>query len=178
MPKTILYIAQSLDGYIARPDGSLDWLTSFPPPKTGDYGYESLLEQTELIVMGRKTYEELLGFGIDWPFTDFKTLVVSSNSSFKISTENTALVSDNIEKQLSDWKTNATKNAWIVGGAHLIKSLLDKQLIDEIIISILPKTIGNGIKLFSEGCIETDFELIDCTTYETGLVNLHYKKSN
>jgi len=99
MPKTILYIAQSLDGYIARPDGSLDWLTSFPPPKTGDYGYESLLEQTELIVMGRKTYEELLGFGIDWPYTDFKTLVVSSNSSFKISTENTALVSDNMKKK-------------------------------------------------------------------------------
>ena len=176
MPKTILYITQSLDGYIARPDGSLDWLTSFPPPKTGDYGYESLLEQTELIVMGRKNYEELLGFGIDWPYTDFKTLVVSSNSSFKISTQNTALVSDNIEKQLSDWKTNATKNAWIVGGAQLIKSLLDKQLIDEMILSILPKTIGNGIKLFSDSCIETDFELIECKSFETGLVNLHYKK--
>jgi dihydrofolate reductase len=61
MPKTVLYIAMSLDGYIAKPDGNLDWLTSIPNPESGDYGYVAFLESISSIVMGRKTYDEIIG---------------------------------------------------------------------------------------------------------------------
>lgn len=60
MPKTVLYIATSLDGHIARPDGGIDWLTSFPAPESGDYGYAAFLSSLEATVMGRKTYEEII----------------------------------------------------------------------------------------------------------------------
>jgi dihydrofolate reductase len=78
MPLTILYIATSIDGFIARPDGNLDWLTSTPMPESGDYGYTALLESTDTIIMGRKTYDELIGFGGEWPYSGFNTYVVSN----------------------------------------------------------------------------------------------------
>ena len=86
MIKTVLFIAASLDAYIAKPDGNLDWLTSFPVPSEDDYGYSKLLSNTETIIMGRKTYEEVIGFGIEWQYNGIETYVVSSNKNLKIQT--------------------------------------------------------------------------------------------
>lgn len=176
MPKTILYIAQSLDGYIARPDGNLDWLTSIPTPKDGDYGYEQLLQGTEIIIMGRSTYEELLKFDMEWPYENFKTYVVTSNPAFEIKTASTYLLTSPISSFITNWKQTATKNAWIVGGSKLIASFIHQNLIDEMIITIIPKTIGVGISLFSNNIPEQNFQLIHSEVFETGVVNLTYVK--
>lgn len=88
MKKTKLFIATSIDGYIARKDGTLDWLDAIPNPDQLDYGYYAFYETVDTILMGRKTYEEVLGFGVDWPYPDCKTYVVSSNP-VDLKTENT-----------------------------------------------------------------------------------------
>ncbi len=88
-----LYIACSLDGFIAKKDGSLDWLDAIENPNEDDYGYNDFYSRIDTIVMGRKTYEEILGFGVEWPYNDCQTYVVSSKD-LKISTDNTTLISD------------------------------------------------------------------------------------
>ena len=77
--KLKLYIAASLDGYIARPDGSLDWLEGLPNPKKIDYGYQKFYQSIDMVILGRVTYEEILGFGVDWPYGGCKAWVVSQN---------------------------------------------------------------------------------------------------
>ena len=79
MSKVIVYIASSIDGFIARPDGSLDWLDAIPNPDKIDHGYLDLLEKTSCIIMGRKTYSALLGFGIEWPYSGKKTFIASDD---------------------------------------------------------------------------------------------------
>jgi dihydrofolate reductase len=89
MKRVTLFAACSLDGFIARPDGSLDWLYAIPNPDNIDHGYGDLLASTSCIIMGRKTYADLVGFGIEWPYPDIKTFVVSSDPCFITETPNT-----------------------------------------------------------------------------------------
>jgi len=175
MPKMVLYIASSLDGYIAKPDGNLDWLTTFPPPQTGDYGYTELLQRIGTILMGRKTYEELLGFEIDWPYTGYETFVVTSNTGLNIQSPDTFLLTSSLSTFIHDLKTTRTKDIWIVGGGQLISELLKEKLIDEMIISLIPKIIGEGIPLFPGPLPESEWILGESEAFSTGLVNLRYE---
>lgn len=109
MSSIVLYIATSLDGFIARPNGELDWLTSVPKPETGDYGYSELLDSIGTIIMGRKTCEEILGFGIDWPYMDKKTYIVSKNLDFKISTPETYIPADDLHTFVTHLKNTEKK---------------------------------------------------------------------
>lgn len=178
MPKTVLYIATSLDGFIAKPDGNLDWLTSFPPPPNGDYGYASLLHRIGTILMGRKTYEELLGFGIEWPYAGYETFVVTSNTELNINSPDTFLLPSSLSTLVNELKTTRTKDIWIVGGGQLIASLLQENLIDEMILSVIPKIIGEGIPLFPGNHPASDWELRESEVFSTGLVNLKYSLLN
>lgn len=176
MSKIILYIAVSLDGYIAKPDGNIDWLTTFPNPKNGDYGYEELLNSIDTIIMGSKTYNELIGFDIDWPYNNFKTYVISSNENFEIKSSNTSVLNRNFKEFIEEKKKTSSKNIWLVGGSEIIKIFLEENLIDNMIISKIPITIGDGIPLFTKNSKELKFELLDVKTFETGVVNLTYNK--
>lgn len=116
MSKTVLYIAMSLDGYIAKPDGSLDWLTSTPTPKDGgDYGYSDLIARVGSTVMGRTTYEEILGFGGEWPYSGLDSFVVTSNSDLEVKSPDTKSIDQDIASFLSELKATAKKDIWIVG---------------------------------------------------------------
>ena len=149
MPQTILYIASSLDGYIAKPDGNLDWLTSTPNPDSGDYGYEELLNRIGTLFMGRKTYEAILGFGIEWPYTTYKTYVISTQHNLLIQTPNTELLSEHWEERVRKINELSNKDSWLVGGGHLINAFLREELIDKMIITLIPQLIGEGIPLFA-----------------------------
>jgi dihydrofolate reductase len=174
MPKTILYIATTIDGYIARPDGNIDWLTSFPPPESGDYGYAALLESIGTIVMGRRTYEDILGFGIEWPYTGFTTYVVTHNKEYTASTPQTFIINEDAVGALRSIKHTAEKDIWIVGGGALIQSLLNDRLIDAMIISVVPKIIGDGIRLFPAPSEESQWRLTHTQSFNTGIANLLY----
>ncbi len=169
-----LYIATSLDGFIARKDGSLDWLENFPNPNQLDYGYIALLKDIDTIVMGRSTYEEILSFGIDWPYADYRSYVVSSKEDFKIETENTYLINNLDESFIKQIKIESRKNIWLVGGGNLISSFLNYRAIEELILTIIPIILGEGIPLFPNKPLETLFTLKGNQTYKTGVVSLNY----
>lgn len=177
MKKNRLFIATSIDGYIARKDGSLDWLDAIPNPDNLDYGYYKFYDSIDTILMGRKTYEEVLGFGVDWPYPDCKTYVISQRA-VDIKTENTYLMDGPFEKKVGELRQEKGKDIWVVGGGVLISSMLDLNLIDEMLITITPVILGEGISLFPNAPRETKFELVDTESFKTGFVNLVYKKSD
>ena len=176
MAKIKLFIAATIDGYIAREDGSLDWLTEFPNPDQLDYGYSSLLEEVDVLVMGRKTYEEVLGFGIAWPYSNMKSFVVTSQQNYRVKTDNTFVLDELNERSIEQLKSSGKKHTWLVGGGKLISEFINLHAIDEIILSIIPILLGKGIRLFPGETREMAFDLVKTESFETGIVNLTYYK--
>lgn len=176
MKKCKLYIASSVDGFIAREDGSLDWLDAIPNPDQLDYGYQAFYDSVDTLIMGRKTYEEVLGFGVEWPYPDCKTYIVSSKET-EIKTENTFLIQSPLENKLKELQSEKGKDIWIVGGGVLISSLMNLGLIDEMLLTITPIILGKGIALFPNAPKETKLELIRTESFDTGFVNLIYRKA-
>lgn len=168
MPKTILYIAISLNGYIAKEDGSVDWLSSF----NEDYGYEKFLSTIDTIIMGRKTYQQVLTFG-EWPYKGIRTYVFTHQ---KLKNDNNVeFASGEIIQTINKIKKQSNKNIWLVGGAELITEFVKQQLIDEYQIFIMPVFLGSGISLLSEA-VEINFKnFTKSKSYKSGVVELHLK---
>ena len=172
-----LFIATSIDSYIARNDGSIDWLDGVEHPKGVDYGYSAFMSTIGTVMMGRKTYEDVVGFDVDWPYGEYKTYVVSSKSDVVISTPNTELIHNIESETLVAVSKNTNKDIWVVGGGELIASFLNKGLIDYMLISIIPVVLGSGRPLFKDS-LETKFQLESTESFENGIVNLVYRKGN
>jgi dihydrofolate reductase len=147
MTKIQLYIATTLDGFIAREDGSLDWL-EFPNPNDIDHGYNDFIKGIDTVIMGRKTYDEVLGFGVEWPYSNCKSYIVSRDNNYKVKTINTELVHNINNDIIKKLKAKSNKNIWLVGGGSLITQFLNESAIDEMILSIIPTILGKGINLF------------------------------
>ncbi|NUQ82392.1 MAG: dihydrofolate reductase [Bacteroidetes bacterium] len=170
-----VFIATSLDGYIARPDGSLDWLTSFPVPSQGDYGFDRFMEGISAIVMGRNTYETVLTFG-DWPYS--KPVVVLSSTLERIPDHlqsKVTLLQGHPREITSELNARGFSDLYIDGG-KTIQSFLYADAIDELIISQIPVILGGGIPLF--GYLEKPLwlEHAGTTVYQTGLVKSRYTR--
>jgi dihydrofolate reductase len=176
MAKIKLFIASTIDGFIAREDGSLDWLNDLPNPDQLDYGYVDFLESIDVLIMGRKTYEEILNFGIEWPYADKKSFVLSADPNYLTKTPNTILTNRISEDFIKTLRSNSKRNVWIIGGGQLIQEFLEYDAVDKMTLSIIPVILGKGIKLFRENVKERRFELIRSESFTTGVVNLTYKK--
>lgn len=174
MSKIKLYIASSIDGFIAREDGSLDWLFALPNPNKIDHGYKAFLDTIDTVIMGRSTYEEVLGFGVEWPYAHCRTFIVTTDSNYEVKTENTDILSEISTEKISEIRKQSQKNTWVIGGGKVITGFLNLGEIDEMILSIIPIILGRGIKLFPDAPKETSFKLEDAQTFETGVVNLKY----
>lgn len=148
MIKIKLYIACSLDGYIARPDGAVDWLESFPHPEGQDYGYANFLKGIGTVILGRKTYEEILSFDVPWPYATLQTVVCTKNSELYLPTPNTTLCPTLSEEFLMKVKQKAEKDIWLVGGGEVVASFLRLKAVDEMWITQLPVLLGQGLPLF------------------------------
>jgi dihydrofolate reductase len=174
--KIKLYIATTLDGFIAREDGSLDWLHDHPNPNKTDYGYSRFMETIDTVIIGRKTYEEVLGFGVDWPYSTCTTYVITTRSDFKPNTASTSVI-NRIERQgLDRIRSESQKDIWLMGGGEVITSCLNLGQVDEMILFIMPVILGKGIRLFPGESLETGFELAQAESFETGVVGLTYRK--
>ena len=172
-----LYIATTLDGYIAKPDGNIDWLTSLPYPDDGsDYGYSEFLSGIEITVMGRTTYEDILGMDMEWSYGGLKSYVMTSKADYEVQTPNTFAVGTDPEALVQELKSHAAKDIWLIGGGQVISAFLEKGLIDEMTITLVPKNLGEGIQLFPGKTPEIDWELTGVERFSTGLVNLTYKR--
>ena len=165
LTKILVYIASSLDGYIARENGDIDWL-----PEASESGYDEFYKSIDTVILGKTTYDQVLTFG-KYPYTDKKSFVFSKTS--QDIDNNVESVSD-VEKFVKDGLPGAGKNVWLVGGAKIIKAFLKQDAIDEIIITKIPIILGNGISLF--GDLEYDVKLELVRTKKFGqLVDLHYR---
>ena len=177
MRKLILYIASSLDGFIARKNGKIDWLPGSnveDSEEVGDtseeHGYEELMKRIDIILMGRKTYEQVLTFG-DWPYSGIKSYVCTSK---KMEDKNIEYCSDAVSL-VKDLKSKDGKDIWLVGGGGLNGSLLNADLIDEIILTVIPVVIGDGIRLFGNVEKDVKLKLIESKNFKSGMVQLKYQ---
>lgn len=176
MAKLVLYIATSLDGYIARTGGEIDWLEQVSNPNQIDHGYQGFLSGIGALVMGRKTYDKILGFGIDWPYPDLACFVASRRGTLEVGSPNTTHISDDLEETIVQLKADLSQDIWLVGGGELVQYLLQAQLIDQVIITLVPVTLGDGIRLFPPPGPIQDWELDKVERFETGLVSLSYTR--
>jgi dihydrofolate reductase len=171
--KVFLYIAVSVDGYIANSNGDIGFLSIAEKPGE-DYGYGKFIENIDTVIMGRKTYDKVAGFGIPFPHADKQTFVITRNiipSSGKITFYN-----GNLETLVSGLKQEEGKGIFVDGGSEIINELLKLNLIDEFIIFIIPVLLGEGIPLFKGDSHRKYLILKKIQSYDTGVTKLHYQK--
>ncbi|MFQ5611648.1 MAG: dihydrofolate reductase family protein [Anaerolineae bacterium] len=168
MRDIILFIAASLDGFIARPDGSVDWLFT-----DGDYGYQAFYDSIDVVLMGRKTYEQTLEFGA-YPFSDKKGYVFSRSPDVQAA-EGVEVVAEDPASLAWHLKSTPGKNIWLVGGLEIISIFIKAGLIDEYVISVHPVILGDGIPLFPTGIAAVQLDLVGVKFFDSGLVQLTYR---
>ncbi|KAF0139961.1 MAG: bifunctional deaminase-reductase domain-containing protein [Stygiobacter sp.] len=171
----IVYIATSLDGFIAKKDGGIDWLLETPNPEGSDFGFSEFMKSVDAIVMGRNTFELVLTFG-KWLYT--KPVFVLSNTLQSVPknvTDRAEILSGNPESIIKELNSRGYKNFYIDGGIT-IQKFLDQELIDELIITRIPILLGDGIPLFAGLTKEQNFEHLNTEVYNNSLVKSHYKR--
>ncbi len=186
MTKVILYIAMSLDSYIADINRNVSWLCGDGSDENHPGTYDDFIKTVGTIILGNTTYNQIvteLSPEI-WPYTDHKTYVLSSQDSLlakKSALDNIYLKDKDIEfvnQKAADFifqlKRKEKKNIWICGGANVVMQLLEAKLIDIFHISVIPTLLGKGIRLFPELNTEQQLKLIS-TCHYNGIVDLVYK---
>lgn len=170
--KVVLYIAVSVDGFIAKEDQDISWLSMVERPGE-DYGYEAFVDTIDTVIMRRKAYDKVLSFGIDFPHKDKKCYVISRTRTG--SDENVTFHNGNLKDLIEQLKNQEGKNIFIDGGAEVVRELKSQNLIDVYVISSIPILLGKGIRLFKETEVESKLELVDSKAFESGLVQATYK---
>jgi dihydrofolate reductase len=169
----IVHIATSADGYIARPDDDLEWLTSRPAPE-GFYGMNAFMRSIDTMLLGRKTYEVGLRMGGKFD-SKSRTVVFSRHAPPADAPSGVEFVNGAIGPFVSRLREQPGKDIWLMGGGELIASFLDEKAIDEFVISVVPVFIGDGIPLIARRHRHVPLELRSTERFEDGLVQLHYR---
>jgi dihydrofolate reductase len=171
-----VYIAASLDGYIATPDGGVEWLNGIPNPDQTDYGYAEFMSGIDALIMGRKTFEQVLTFG-HWPYE--KPVFVLSSRLSEVPEQlqgKVEILSGEIVELVEKLNKDGYNSLYIDGG-KVITTFLNQDLIDEMIITTVPILLGGGISLFGQLDRPMYFVLVDSKTYSNSLVINHYKRA-
>ena len=169
MKQIKLFIASSLDGYIARTNGAIDWLFT-----DSDYGYNDFYASIDTVLVGRKTFETTLTFESD-PFKGKECYVFSRGNSIQ-EREQVHGVSGDMVEFVESLKKQPGQDIWIVGGGELLREFLRHNLIDEIILFIHPIILGSGIPLFLQQETESHWQTLKTHQYESGLVEIHLQR--
>jgi dihydrofolate reductase len=168
-PKISVFIATSLDGFIAGENGELDWLDSMTIAGE-DYGYAQFIANIEVLVMGRNTYEKVLGFG-DWPYAGLRVIVLSNSLTQVIN--GAELFADSPEQLMAKLRTENINHVYLDGG-NTISQFVNANMVDEMIISLIPIILGSGKRLFNNIEQRHQLHLLKQQTFPSGLVQLHY----
>ncbi len=168
----ILYIGMSLDGYIAKDEDNIDFLSKVDVPGE-DYGYEDFEKNVDTVIWGRKTYDKLLSFNIPFPHKDKKCYVLSRSQTGM--NEDVEFYRGSLKDLIGRLKREDGKHSYCDGGGEAVFGLLKEKLIDRMVISVIPYLVGKGVRLFKDGRPEQDLELTKSVTYPSGLVQLWYK---
>ncbi|TAF11008.1 MAG: dihydrofolate reductase [Nostocales cyanobacterium] len=169
MRKILLFIAASLDGYIASKSGNVDWLFT-----DQDYGYSDFFNSIDTLIMGNKTYQQVLGFG-EYPYPGKKAFVFSKMQHGE-QDDHVKFVGEDLEKFVKNLRLSSGSNIWLVGGSQLINYFLEHGFLDEIILAIHPIILGEGIPLFWQNSqISQRLDLIHVKSYSSGLLQVSYQ---
>ncbi len=175
--KVILYIAMSLDGYIAKPNDDLSFL-SIVEKEGEDYGYADFMTNIDTLIVGRKTYDYVLReIGATHYDNGQRELYVITRTE-RPSVGRTKFYTGDLTNLVGKLKSENGKNIFCDGGAEIVNELLKNDLLDEIIISVIPILVGNGTRLFKDGRPEQKLKLVNVKTFDTGLTQLHYKRAD
>jgi dihydrofolate reductase len=177
MTKCSVYIATSLDGFISRTDGSIDWLNDFSAriPEGEDLGYAQFMSDVDVLVMGRNTFEQVLTFGA-WPYGSTPVVVLSRQlKTFPDNVPDTvSLSAEEPGKLVQRLSASGWKHLYIDGGLT-IQSFLKAGLIDEITITVIPILLGDGKPLFGPLPADVELELVESKTLDFGFVQSKYR---
>lgn len=171
--KVILYIAMSVDGFIARSDGDISFL-SVAEHDGEDYGYAKFTDSVDAVILGRKTYDKVHSMGYELPYLEKDIYVLTRTVQPEIG--NLKFYSGDLKELVRNLKRKEGKDIYCDGGAETVNRLLQDDLIDELIISVIPVLLGGGISLFNADFPEKKLRLVNSTSYVKGLVQLHYER--
>uniref|UniRef100_B8HL50 Bifunctional deaminase-reductase domain protein n=1 Tax=Cyanothece sp. (strain PCC 7425 / ATCC 29141) TaxID=395961 RepID=B8HL50_CYAP4 len=173
MVEIIYYVATSVDGYIATPEGGVEWLSPFES-KDEDYGYAEFYASVDGLLLGRRTYEQALGFG-EWPYAG-KPCWVCSKQQLQ-PTQLQVNVTDKAPGAIvTELAQLGLRRVWLVGGGELAGAFQRQGLLDEYIISVIPVVLGAGISLFGPSSSMLSLKLTSCQSFPRGVVQLHYRR--
>lgn len=165
-----LYVATSIDGFIADAEGGVDWLEPYQP---ASYGYREFMQEVGAVVIGRRTFEQIATFGDRWPYAEKRTIIVASQSLRALPPNGTA-VSGGIAAAVKAAREQSSRDVWVVGGAVTMRSAIDAGLVDLIDIFIVPVLLGRGIPLLGSLHVPRTLDLDGITTFQDGVVKLRY----
>ncbi|WP_418300786.1 dihydrofolate reductase family protein [Lysinibacillus fusiformis] len=168
--EVVLYIATSLDGFIAKEDNDLQWLTE--TEGEGDAGYAEMYQSIDTSIMGKKTYDYIMKNSESFPYPEKKCYVFSNSE--KDSNEYVEFVNEDVVEFTRKLKEQEGSKIWMVGGAGILDAFIKENLVDEYIITVTPHILGSGIPLFKENNPQIDLILIDTKRYGQ-FVQMHYK---
>jgi dihydrofolate reductase len=170
--RTQYYVAATMDGFIADPDGGLDWLTSI---ESGKGGYDEFYDQVGALAMGAGTYEWLLERVEKWPYPEHATWVFTHRELRPYEDADLRFVEGSPSEHIDDMRAAAGEgNLWVVGGGELASLFADEGLLDELILNVASAVLGEGIPLFARG-IPGHLRLTDAEVKSPGMVELRYE---
>jgi dihydrofolate reductase len=175
MRKLFIYIACSLDGYIAKPNDDLSFL-DIADKEGEDYGYADFISTVDTVIVGRKTYDWVMKKVGEFPHAKDKESYVITKTP-RPTEGNLHFYSGDLRELVTKLKSRSGKHIFCDGGSEIIQTLLKENLIDEMIIFFIPVMVGAGTRLFRDGGIEQKIDLVSAKAYDTGVVRVHYRFS-
>lgn len=168
-----LFVAMSVDGFIAEENDGLDFLKVVERPGE-DYGYKDFVSGVDTVILGRKTYEIELGFGLPFWHHERKCYVVSR--TLQGENEHATFYNGDLGDLIGRLKGEEGKGIYVDGGAELVGELLKRDLLDRLVLSVIPTLVGSGRPLFTRDRSLQDLRLLRSETYPSGLVQLWYER--
>lgn len=172
MRPVILYITMSADGFIADSAGGVGWLSGAAGE---DYGYGDFYASMDAVLLGRTTYEQILGFGGDFPYADKPVYVFSSDSNLRVAAENVVPIHEPAEEFVARLKLTEGGPIWLGGGSALTTTLWNAGLVDELRLFIQPVMLGEGLPFIGAEHRRRGLELVKAQALPADLVELHYR---
>ncbi|MCH8903029.1 MAG: dihydrofolate reductase family protein [Bacteroidetes bacterium] len=175
MRKLVLYTAVSLDGFIARKNGEVDWLSDYEN-QDEDYGFMEFFNSVDTMISGNNTHKIMLELEENYPYAEKKIYVLTKDAGLENDEQIEYLRSKrSIISFVEDLKSDFGSNIWLVGGGKTNAFFLEAGLIDLLILSIIPITLGDGIPLFSKAKDQSGWMLVESHSYPKGVVQLRYE---
>lgn len=175
MRKISLFIAMSLDGYIADSKGGVNWLKGQGENNNTNNSYSEFIEKIDTIIMGWNTYHQIVReLSPDfWPYENQITYVMAHRE--EVSSDKIRFINEDLNEFVTQLKKEKGKNIWICGGANIVQQLMDEDLIDVYNVTIIPTILGSGVRLFKKGKNEIKFSLVKAQTYN-GMIDAVYTR--